>query len=184
MNTQPYRYLNFTKDPLVAGWNTINDLESLFIHVDSECKLLKPEIKDIFLSQNLIPKANLLSYAPNSLRRFYHTDMNKDEKTECAINWLLAGNPGKTEWSYQALEMKVDIPGKTGVHGTEPELWGRPSLTPDFSTSLIQPMLIRTNVPHRVNTLGIDTWRISYSVRFYGNPPWQEVVEKLSNHIL
>ena len=188
LNCRPYQYLNFSKDPLVSDWSKLVDLKSVFIYVDRGCKLLKPEIKDILLNNKLTPlRGNLWSWAPNSLPKFYHTDQKETETTkceQCAINWLLSGSPGQTEWSFKALEMKVDIPGRNGLHGTEPQLWGNTALDPDISVPLNQPMLIRTNIPHRVNNLNCDTWRIAYSLRFKGNPSWEEVFEKLSKFII
>jgi hypothetical protein len=184
----PYQYLNIAPDPLLPGWETIKNLNSVFIHFDHGCTLLKPEIKNIFLNQELIPsRGNLWSWAPNSLPKYYHTDQKETATTKCelcAVNWLMSGNPGNTEWSFKALEKKVNIQGKTGLHGTEPQLWGDIDLEADVSVPLSRPMLIRTNVPHRVNNLHNDTWRIAYSVRFKGNPSWEEVFEKLSGYVL
>jgi hypothetical protein len=185
-DNQTYQYLNFLKEPLLPSWKELVDLNSVFIYVDRGCLLLKPEIKDIFLNLNLTPaRGNLWSWAPNSLPKFYHTDQKETETTkceQCAINWLLSGSPGQTEWSFKAKDIEVNITGK--IHGTEPQLWGYKELTPDISAPLDCPMLIRTNVPHRVNNLNNDSYRIAYSLRFKENPSWEEVFEKLSKFII
>ena len=191
----PYRYLNFPKDPLLPGWEeNIKNLNSVFIHHDWDATFLKPEIKEIFLSKNLIPsRGNIWSWEPNSITKFYHTDQKETETTKCefcAINWLISGYPGTTEWSYQALDNldnKIDFVKKPkysfySIHNTQPQLWKGGE--PDFSVPLNQPMIIRTNIPHRVNNLNNGTYRIAYSVRFKDNPTWEVVLEKLSDYIL
>jgi hypothetical protein len=188
---QPYKYLNFPKYPLLPGWQEkIKDLNSVFVYFDLGATFLIPEIKDIFLSKDLIPsRGNIWSWAPDSVPKFYHTDQKETETTTCelcAINWLISGNPGKTEWSFKALNDKIDDSNKMvfypNVHKTQPQLWRASG--PDFVAELTQPMAIRTNVPHRVNNLSSDTWRIAYSVRFKGNPTWETVLEKLQDYLV
>jgi hypothetical protein len=62
--------------------------------------------------------------------------------------------------------------------------WSDDNCPPDFSIQLNQPTLLNVDVPHRVNTLGISDWRISYSIRFLGNPSWEETIDKLQPYIL
>lgn len=186
INDLPYRYLNIPDNPLVNGWeNSVADIESFFLFLDIEGNnLLKPELKKFFIELGLEPKrGNLWSRKPFDLPWYYHTD----QKVNCerfAINWLLRGNPGLTQWSYQSLNLKVEMSGRPGAYGTDTQWWGDSSISPDVSVELNRPMMIVTDIPHRVDNSMSNTWRISYSLRFKGNPTWQEALEKLQNYIV
>lgn len=182
----PFRYLNLPIDPLIDGWeNVVENLNSFFVYFDKEGKtLLKPELKNLFLECGLDPiRGNLWSRQPFDLPWYYHTD----QKTNCelfAINWLLKGNPGLTEWSYAASEHKVEMDGKPGAYGTDTQWWGDKWTVPDISAKLDKPMMIVTDIPHRVNNSMSNTWRISYSLRFKGNPSWEIGLKKLAKYII
>lgn len=185
-NELPYRYLDLPIEPLIAGWeNFVEDLNSFFVYFDHfGNSLLKPELKELFLECGLSPKrGNLWSKKPVDLPWYYHTD----QKTDCelfAINWLLKGQPGLTEWCSNALNYKVEMNGTPGAYGTDTQWWGNRYMIPDVSVKLNRPMMIVTDIPHRVNTLDADTWRISYSLRFEGNPSWETGLKKLSKFII
>ena len=184
-NDVPYRYLSLTDDPLVEDWKSvINNINSSFIYVDNEANLLRQDVKTLFLECGMIPKrGNLWSREPYSFPP-YHTD----QKVNCelfAINWLLIGEPGLTEWSYQALNYKIENNNLKPLHKiTSPQFWGDCYMKPDVTAVLNKPMMIKTNIPHRVNNENNSTWRISYSLRFEGNPTWEEGIEKLKNFII
>ncbi len=179
----PYRYLSLINDPLVEDWKgVIEDINSSFIYLDSQGSLLKQELKNLFFDCGLIPKrGNLWSREPHNLPP-YHTD----QKVNCelfAINWLLIGEPGLTEWSYKALEYKDD--NWTPLYKTtSPQFWGNMYMEPDFTAVLNKPMMIKTDIPHRVNNRDNNTWRISYSLRFENNPTWEVGLEKLSKFLV
>jgi len=180
----PYRYLDITLDPLIFDWKKfIDDPESVFHIKDHGGNLLRPEIKDFFCNLGLRPKrGNLWSRKPKSIPP-YHTD----QKVDCerfAVNWLLSGSPGITEWSWKALEYKIDNDKLSPIYDdTSPQFWGSLSLNPDVSAVLDKPMIIQTDIPHRVINRN-DTWRISYSLRFEDNPTWETGLEKLKEYIL
>ena len=184
MNNQtlPYRYLNIFKNPLGTNWTKyISESEKLFLHIDQGGNYLLPEAKEFFLDLGLVPKrGNLWSREPFSIPT-YHTD----QKENCelfAINWLLTGDPGTTEWSLKALNFKIEKNHRPLLDETDPQFWGDPAMAPDFSAVLDNPMMIRTDIPHRVNN--VSTWRISYSLRFEDNPSWEVGLEKLKNYII
>lgn len=180
----PYRYLDLPNNPLVADWmKYVENANAVFLHMDHGGTYLRPEIKDLFSNLGLIPKrGNLWSRPPFSVP-MYHTDQKKDCEL-FAINWLLLGDPGITEWSFKALNHKIENFELRLNKETSPQLWGDPSLSADISAVLDKPMMIKTNIPHRVNTNNINTWRISYSLRFKTNPTWEYGLEQLKKYII
>lgn len=180
----PYRYLNIVANPLVADWTKyIEDPNSAFLYIDYGGNYLLPEVKKFFLDLGLVPKrGNLWSRGPYSVP-MYHTDQKEDCEL-FAVNWLLSGNPGITEWSFKALNYKIEDTMSRLLEKTNPQFWGDPSIVPDVSAVLNKPMMIKTDIPHRVNNDNSDTWRISYSLRFENNPSWEEGLDKLKNYII
>jgi hypothetical protein len=182
--TLPYRYLNIFTNPLVTDWTRyIDNPEKIFLHIDQGGNYLLPEVKEFFLDLGLVPKrGNLWSRDPFNVPP-YHTDQKQDCEL-FAINWLLSGESGITEWSIKALKYKIEQNQQPLLDKTDPQFWGDPVMVPDFSAVLDRPMMIRTDIPHRVNTLKNSTWRISYSLRFEDNPSWEAGLEKLKNYII
>jgi hypothetical protein len=187
INETPYRYLKLPNNPLIDSWREkVPDFKKVFLYSDQGCNLLKPELKQIFLNCGLNPfMGNLWSWEPNNIPKFYHTDQKVKpgiKRLECSLNWLVQGEPGITEWSYSALD-KVSIGLKGNSYKTDAEWWGTRTTPSEFSAILNKPMLIRVDVPHRVNTTGVMDYRISYSVRFENKPNWLEVIDKLKDYI-
>jgi hypothetical protein len=186
MNDIPYRYLQIDSNPLIDNFSQGRDLKKLFTYSDKGCRLLKPEIKDFFISKNLIPEvANLWTRPPNTLPMYYHTDRVRvpgEPNIEVAVNWLLDGEPGITQWCYSALDHKV-VAGGLPESGIRSDWYGR-DFPPEFNAVLKEPMLIRVDVPHIVNTIGTSTWRLSYSLRFKDDPTWDYCLEQLKDIIL
>lgn len=188
-NQQPCYYLNIDEFPLVEGWESkVERVDKVFLHLDLHCKLLKPDLHKFFSSVGLIPRAaNLWSWEPDYLPPYYHTDDNGfkgEPRITSAVNWLISGPSGKTEWSFKALDHKINMAGRRNPYKTSSQWWGTKEDNPDVSVELIKPMLLNVDIPHRVNTLGTSEWRISYSVRFLGNPSWEESRAKLKTFIL
>jgi len=186
MNDSPYRFLQINANPLVDNYAQGKNLKSLFTYSDYDCKLLKSEIRNFFLERNLYPEiANLWTHMPNSVPDFYHTDRVKQidqPNIEVAVNWLLDGEPGITQWSHAAINHKIKSGGipKSGV----PTDWYVKHCAAEFSAVLDRPMLIRVDVPHIVDTTGTNTYRLSYSLRFKGDPSWEYCLEQLKDVIL
>ena len=185
MNDVPYRFLQLSDSPLIDDYKQGRNLNQTFMYADEGCKLLKLEIAEFFINRGLFPEiGNLWARPANLLPDFYHTDRIKIEgepNIEVAINWLLAGEPGLTQWSYAAMNHKV----MTGVYGftNVPTEWYY-RVPPDFTTVLNKPMLTRVNVPHIINTSGTNTIRLSYSLRFKDDPTWEYCLEQLKDIIL
>jgi hypothetical protein len=185
MNDIPYRYLQISNNPLIDNFSQGKDLKKLFTYSDKGCRLLKPEIKDFFISKNLIPEVgNLWTRPPNKLPKYYHTDrvrVTGEPNIEVAVNWLLDGEPGITRWCYSALDNKV-LSGGMNESGIRSD-WYEQKSSPEFSTVLNNPMLIRVDIPHTVDTRGTESWRLSYSLRFKNDPTWEYCLEQLKNII-
>jgi hypothetical protein len=181
----PYQYLTIDPAPLI-DFNYldlgINPTEG-FVYTDFGCNLLKPELKQFFIDRKLEPIfGNLWAREPNYCPTFYHTDQIKSPKTvKCAINWLLSGEPGITEWSHEA-DNYPGGPGAAKYVGTLTD-WFDGDIKPSFVAVLDRPMLIQVDVPHRVNTLGTNTLRMSYSLRFKDHPSWDYCVAALNEFI-
>jgi hypothetical protein len=184
-NNLPYRYLDLTLEPLLPEWKeVVLNFNSLFHYKDFDGNYLKPKLKKLFLDKGLIPMRGNLWSRPPRYKPHYHTD----QKVSCekfAINWLLIGQPGITEWSYSVLNHKIDEKTDTPLfENIDPQFWGPYDTDPDVTASLDKPMMIQTDIPHRVNTTHVYTWRISYSLRFKNNPTWEEGLEKLKDFII
>ena len=186
MNELPYRYLQIDHSPLIENFSQGKDLNKLFTYQDRDCKLLKPEIKEIFISRGLIPEvANLWTRPPNTIPKYYHTDRVRTPgvpNIEVAVNWLLDGEPGLTSWCYAALNHKV-VSGGLPESGIRSDWYDRKFL-PEFTTVLNKPMLIRVDIPHIVDTRNTHTFRLSYSLRFKDDPSWNYSLEQLKDIIL
>lgn len=189
MHKQPFRYLDLDNGALIDTWkNAVPSFSDVFIKTDYNCSLVKENLLDFFVAHGLKPKlGHLWSWNPGMCPPYYHTDHKPQlglKPLEVAINWLVYGDPGKTEWSYQALDYKIDMGEKTNPYKTPSQWWGNAELAPDFSIQLTKPTLLNINVPHRVNTLDSTGFRISYSIRFQENPSFDEACEKLKNFII
>jgi hypothetical protein len=186
MNDVPYRFLQLSRDPLIDTYKQDRNLTQTFTYADVGCKLLKPEITEFFISRKLFPEiGNLWARPPNLLPDFYHTDRIKikgKSNIEVAINWLLAGEPGLTQWSYAALEHKI-VSKVYGFNNIPTEYYSQ-NASPEFTTVLNRPMLTRIDVPHIINTIGTSTVRLSYSLRFKDDPTWEYCLEQLKDIIL
>jgi hypothetical protein len=128
---------------------------------------------------------NLWARPANDLPKYYHTDRVKikgEPNIEVAINWLLSGEPGLTQWSYAATNHKIvsDVSGFANI----PTDYYSQHIPPEFTTVLNKPMLTRVDVPHVVNTTGTSTVRVSYSLRFKNDPTWEYCLEQLKDIIL
>lgn len=178
----PFEYLKINNDPLIKfNYSDLGvDSTKSFVFNDVGCNLLKPELKQFFINFGLEPSAgNLWGRTPNFCPAYYHTDQIKvtgKDTVKCAVNWLLSGEPGVTEWSYAAENFSSGC--GTATYLETPANWYWP-LDPEFTAVLDKPMLIRVDVPHRVNTLGVTTLRISYSLRFKNHPNWDRCVSAL-----
>ena len=188
LREKPYRYLRLPSNPLIDNWREkVPNSEKVFLYSDHGCELMKPELKKIFSDRGLTPFiGNLWSWEPNNIPKFYHTDQKVKEGVKiltCAVNWLIYGKPGITEWSYSALAEEIDMGDRGNSYGTDSQWWGTKQSVPEYSAILNRPMLIKVNVPHRVNTTGVDEYRISYSLRFAYKPDWEHVLNNLSELI-
>jgi hypothetical protein len=186
MNDIPYRFLQLNTEPLINGYAEGRNFSETFTFTDWGCALLKPEIIEFFTSRQLIPSVgNLWSRPPDKVPKYYHTDRVKIEgkpNIEVAINWLLAGEPGLTQWSYAAIDHKLV---SNGLPPSKiPSDWYDRNIPPEFTTVLTKPMLTRINIPHVVNTLGTSTFRVSYSLRFKDDPTWDYCLEQLKDVML
>jgi hypothetical protein len=184
----PYAYLTVDSNPLIdfSYLDLGVDASKSFVYTDFGCKLLKPDLKQFFVDLKLEPElGNLWAREPNFCPPCYHTDQLKSQGKEivkCAINWLLSGEPGITEWSHKAKNYYYGN-GAAMYLGTSAD-WYNGSIGSDFVAVLDKPMLIQVDVPHRVNTLGVDTLRISYSLRFKNHPDWDHCVSALQDFIV
>lgn len=183
----PYRYLTIDSNPLIDfDYMDLGvDPTKSFVYTDFGCNLLKPELKQVFKDRKLEPElGNLWAREPNFCPPCYHTDQLKSqgkETVKCSINWLLSGDPGVTEWSVKAKDYYYG--NGSAMHlGTSAD-WYNGDIASDFVAVLDRPMLIQVDVPHRVNTEGFDTLRISYSLRFKHHPNWDFCVSALKDFI-
>jgi hypothetical protein len=183
----PFKNLKIDNDPLIEfNYSDLGvDSTKSFVYTDIGCNLLKPELKKVFIDLGLEPSAaNLWGRVSNFCPAYYHTDKGNvpgKETVKCAVNWLLSGEPGITEWSYAAENFSYGC--GTATHLETPANWYWP-LDPEFTAVLHNPMLIRVDVPHRVNTVGSNTLRISYSLRFKNYPNWDHCLLALKEFIV
>ena len=186
----PYVALNLDSFPLIDTWaEKVESYDAQFLYTDRDGQLLKPHLRELFLELDLGPLiCNLWSWKMGITPKYFHTDVTKNNVlVNCAINWFISGERGITEWSYKALDMLVGDAGSgnpfNAKYGNASSWWGTQDLQPDYTTVLNVPMLINTQIPHRVNTLGCTGHRIAYSVRFLENPKFDQIKTKLEKYI-
>jgi hypothetical protein len=191
LNDCPYFPLNLDSFPLIDTWaEKVESYDNVFLYTDRGGELLKPNLRELFVGLELGPiVCNLWSWKIGITPKYFHTDKTKTGVLlEGAINWFISGERGITEWSYKALEMPDGDAGTKNPfnkkYGNASNWWGGDNnLEADYSVVLDVPMLIKTQVPHRVNTLGCTGHRISYSVRFAENPKFDLIKTKLEKYI-
>jgi hypothetical protein len=123
-----------------------------------------------------------------------HVDLVFDNgiwvKWHCAINWNLTGAENIMSW-WETKETPINAiryPIQSGenyiLRGEHYGQYNNRNL--DLSKSrqlalsnIIRPTLLKTDIPHTVENTDKEKTRICISVRFKGNPSYEDVLEKL-----
>ena len=177
---QPYHVLNLNFS-LNDGWKIYaNNNETRQVIIDKNCSMLSSTTKFVLEDLGFQVNYALLWSWPRMLgygtkvhghpyEDHFHIDYPLHHGAEVAINYLIKGDPGKTEW--------VDMKYVTNVGTANNPVYERPSHNDvqlflnnggDVVQAILQPnepMLARINVPHRVVTSDIINTRWAYSLR-------------------
>lgn len=193
---QPYYNLDLDFEVKDTWRDVVDPIKPKSVYLDSGCKYLSESTLAFFDCAGIICDYGYIwtwpsiDYWPEELRPIenqpYHTDF-PDGRAQVAINYILAGDPGATEW-IDILRAKkygiIDRP-KYGYQVTSYQ-----SDECDVRTSIKygMPMLTRINVPHRVRAEGIVNTRITYSLRMYDKKlkkelTWSDAVKYLQPFI-
>ena len=112
----------------------------------------------------------------------WHIDQREEGEPVIAINFLLMGDAGKTEWTSFNKVKRIEA-GEDPVYGTK-DVRFLGSNVPEFSASIKPgyPMLIRNDIPHRVNRQGQEEvrWTIRLFIKKKDSDihlSWDEAVE-------
>lgn len=183
----------------IAGWeNKFPNLTQQQSYIDKDFAVLGEEAVNFFKAKGLTPVFGIVWSWPyrQNHELYYHTDQWHDGKggimsgDVVAMNFLLAGDPGLTEFVSFDKTTEIDpsfFSKKVNFNyrkfdGTSP---------PDNSYVLTKdtPTIMRIDVPHRVNTNDIrpDQCRWSYSLRFNvgkNAADWQSCLDRLSDHLV
>jgi hypothetical protein len=173
--------LNFTKDPLLSK----NDVLSKFLNKKGNQILhftediLKPEIKKILNERGLkIEKVDVWRWdinfefpAPAHTDGDYRNNMGR----KVGLNWGLDSDTGVEFFDTinGTINFESEIDGRTHT------LWSYPSGTlPLITWKNKFPSLINTQVPHHI-TGPKNSFRYSITIKFLGNPSYDDVLTKL-----
>lgn len=170
--TKPFCYLKNIPFFLKDWRHLITDFDKQQSFHDEKALLLEDITRDFFTKNKLIPYFGLLWSWPKYSTMTYHVDAAINDEgivhvnDYSSINFLLDGDGAVTE--FVSIEQASEI-GKIQYSSimklpyrqfedTEPEY--------QAYISHSNPIMVNTQVPHRVNTSGISNTRWSYSLRF------------------
>lgn len=183
----------------ITGWESkFPNLTEQQSYIDKDFSLLGADAVDFFRSKGLIPVFGIVwswPYRQNEelyyhTDQWYHTDGTILSGDVVAMNFLLSGDSGLTEFvpfdktteidpSFYSKKVKFNYRKFDG------------SSVPDNTYILTKdkPTIMRIDVPHRVNTNNIDPnqCRWSYSLRFNVGEKaadWESCINRLSEHLI
>ena len=176
---KPFRHLNipFNVKPAwksIVGYDTRADKQNFWV---KPRLVLDSQTLEFLMNANIkFYGCNVWSWLPSRSVPVWHTDTG----FSVAINYLLDGEAGRTEWidHSKVVKLKDMIDPEYGTGDTR----YNSSKSPDFSESirLGHPMLIRNDIPHRVNRMGSTSIRWTLRLLLWGN--WEEALEKLDKY--
>jgi hypothetical protein len=170
--TKPFCYLKNIPFFLKEWRHLITDFDKQQSYHDQKALLLEDITRNFFLKNNLIPYFGLLWSWPKESTMTYHVDAAINDKgvvhvnDYSSINFLLDGDGAVTE--FVSIENSTEI-GKIQYSNIMNLPYRKFEDTePDYKSyiSYDNPLMINTQIPHRVNTKGITNTRWSYSLRF------------------
>lgn len=187
---QPYHNLDIIFE-VKDGWRDIVDpINPKSVYLDSKCKYLTDDTLSFFEGAGIVCDYGYIWTWPRDYRpiekQTYHTDF-PDGRAQVAINYMLSGETGATEW------INLDRARKCGIIDRQDfgyQVTSYESDTCDFHVSLQYgvPMLARINMPHRVRADDITDTRITYSMRMRNAKDmkeltWSDAVNYLQHYI-
>jgi hypothetical protein len=156
----PYIHLDIPFNIKTEWKNSVNNFDIAQNIFDNGCSLIENETRD-FLSVMGI-NLNLANYWSwkylnvKSLHHFYHIDYdfnkpNNVNHAHAALNFLLEGDPGETQWTDFDKLIKINARFNPVTGGTETNFISKEE--PKYITSIIpkKVMLTRVDIPHRVS---------------------------------
>jgi hypothetical protein len=201
---QPYYILNLNFS-LNDKWKTYADNnETRQVIIDKNCDMLSSITKSVFEDLGFQVEYALLWSWPRMLgygtkvyghpyEDHFHIDYPLRYGAEVAINYLIRGDPGKTEW----VDMKyVTHVGTANNPAYERQSHNDVQLFLNNGGEVVQailqpdkPMLACINVPHRVVTSDIIDTRWAYSLRLLDKKTnksvtWETAKKYLRNHLV
>ena len=190
--TQPFHHLNIPYGVSDAWRKSITDFQSKQMILDNDILLLDPKAKEFLASVDLFPySANFWSWL-NRPPYVWHIDCPPGTGNCVAINYLLCGPPGATEWIDESLVKYVGSVDDSRFDTPFLRYNNVQNHPADFSVSIRPgiPMLIRSDIPHRVNShQQVGTrWTYRIFLRRMSDPhkilSWDTVEELLSPYFI
>jgi hypothetical protein len=149
---------------------------------------IKKEIIDLLTHNNLNLEKVIIFKKPPTTREMgmihadYYWDKDKNNWLECncAVNINLDRTDSVMYW-YSSLN-PVTNPDEIGTDYPTRKTKNFTNCTLVETLSIMNPTIVRIGVPHTVKNLATTT-RWCVSLRFAGNPTFEECVDKLKNFI-
>jgi len=170
----PFYYLNNIPFELNDWRSIITDFDIQQSHIDKGANRISKLTRQFFIDQGIIPTFGILWSWPKNQNESmtYHTDADVDKDGKiyvtdyCSINFLLDGDGGVTEFISIDKTKEIGKIYNSGKVNLRYRLFE--NIEPEYKAyiSTNQPIMMRTDVPHRVNTNDITKTRWTYSLRF------------------
>lgn len=172
--TTPFYYLENIPFSLVEWRSLVNDFNKQQSIIDKGANRISETTRNFFTIRGILPSFGILWSWPKNQNpsMTYHTDADIDKNGTvfvtdyCSINFLLDGDGGTTE--FISIDKVKEI-GKI-YNNDKVKLRYRmfENVESEYKAYLtpVNPIMMRTDVPHRVNTNDITKTRWTYSLRF------------------
>lgn len=170
----PFYYLENIPFKLHEWRMLVTDFDKQQSIIDKGAKHISETTRNFFVTRGILPSFGILWSWPKNQNpsMTYHTDADIDKNgvvyvtDYCSINFLLDGDGGITE--FISIDKATEI-GKI-FNSDKVNLRYRlfENIEPEYKAYLTynNPIMMRTDVPHRVNTNDITKTRWTYSLRF------------------
>ncbi len=150
------------------SWRDVVDPENpqRMVYRDEGCNYLTDETKHFFCGLGLECVHGYIWSWPDYYpldKHYYHTDWPTG-KAQVAINYLLSGDSGTTEWLYPH-RARVADGVQVSQHGYRYKAYEPDVCDVSVSLEFGKVMMARIDIPHRVRVEKTNKTRVSYSLR-------------------
>jgi hypothetical protein len=189
---KPFCHLNIPYFVKPSWRNFFSDFkikQNLNVNVE---EILEQDSINFFNANNLdIICGNIWSW-PQGPTGIWHIDQRSKELAQrVAINYLLDGDPGITEWIDRTKVVQIGQFTDPGFISYDIRFLKKPDELVDFSESIkpAMPMMIRTDIPHRVDRTNQQHMRWTFRIflrekNTYTHLTWERALQLLGAYEL